>query len=152
MGRPISRIPTTQHRPQARFCRSRAPGLRPCGRKAGRAMPFASRPDLRAAAFSYLVGFLGAQGVAVREEWARDKAAKWASWWARKHRDRRRPRPHTRYSKRQAKRGRVVSRFRRGARADVDGLLVQLAAGRGSTVRRQLAAPDRANCAAYCGA
>ena len=97
-----------------------------------RLMPYCSLEDLEQAAFSYLVQSFASSGVSVREEWARGKAEKWAAWWARKHRDQRRPRPHTRYSRDQAARGRVVSQIRRGTRADVDGLLVQLQAQQGA--------------------
>lgn len=112
-------------------------------REALAAMPFAGRADLRQAAFSYLVQSLGAQGVAVREEWARGKAEKWASWWARKHQDRRRPGPHTRYSRAQAVRGHRVSRYRRGARADVDALRAQILRAEGVKVAEIAAEIDK---------
>ena len=52
-----------------------------------RDMPFCSLPDLEQAAFSYLCESLRGSGVAVREEYARRKAATWAAWWNQKHRD-----------------------------------------------------------------
>ena len=45
-----------------------------------RDMPFCSLPDLEQAAFSYLCESLRGSGVAVREEYARRKAATWAAW------------------------------------------------------------------------
>ena len=96
-----------------------------------RDMPFCSLPDLEQAAFSYLCESLRGSGVAVREEYARRKAATWAAWWFRKHRDRRTPRPHTKYTAAQAARGRRVALIRKRGATDWTALRAQLARDRG---------------------
>ena len=89
--------------------------------------------DLAQAAFSYAVQSFASSGILVRESYLRAKAAKWAAWWHTKHTASRTKRPHTKYSKAQALRGRVVSEIRRGTQSEVLALRTQLAALRGET-------------------
>ena len=99
-----------------------------------RDMPFCSLADLEQAAFSYAVQSFASSGIPVREEYARRKASEWASWWFRKHRDERQPRPHSQYSAAQALRGRTVAAIRKRGRTDWTALQVQLARASGVKV------------------
>ena len=72
-----------------------------------RDMPYCDRGDLEQAAKSYFFQSVNASGAGhlFREAYVEGKAATWAAWWFRKHRDRRTPRPHSLYSIDQARRG-----------------------------------------------
>ena len=98
-----------------------------------RDMAFCSLPDLEQAAFSYFWQSIQNSGAAhlFREAYARRKAATWAAWWYRKHRDRRTPRPHTKYTPAQAARGRRVALIRKRGATDWTALRAQLARDRG---------------------
>ena len=100
------------------------------------AMPSACVGDLEAAAYSYLLASVQQQGASdlFTAEALRLKADKLAGFWNAKHRASRQTRPHTRYSAEQAKRGRVVSQYRRGRASDVLALRAQLARDRGAEV------------------
>ena len=87
--------------------------------------------DLEQAAFSYLVQSLNASGIQVREQWARGKAATWATWWNQKHLASRTRRPHTKYTPAQAARGRRVALIRKRGATDWTALRAQLARDRG---------------------
>ena len=129
MGRLSQSYTTTTTNSKPDFAKAEALAFDHVG-QALRLMPYCSLEDLEQAAFSYLVQSFASSGVSVREEWARGKAAKWAAWWARKHRDQRRPRPHTKYTPAQALRGRQVAALRKMARTDWQALRAQLARDR----------------------
>ena len=110
-----------------------------------RGMPGCCLGDLCQAAKSYFFQSVRASGVAhlFREEYVELKAERLAVWWHRKHRDIRTPRPHSKYTPAQAARGHKVSRFRRGARADVDALRAQILRAEGVKVAEIAAAIDK---------
>ena len=97
------------------------------------AMPFCSRADLEQAAKSYFYASVNESGAGhlFREAYVEGKAATWAAWWFRKHRDRRTPRPHTKYTPAQAARGRRVALIRKRGATDWTALRAQLARERG---------------------
>ena len=97
------------------------------------AMPFCSRADLEQAAKSYFYASVNESGAGhlFREAYVEGKAATWAAWWFRKHRDRRTPRPHTKYTPAQAARGRRVALIRKRGATDWTALRAQLARDRG---------------------
>lgn len=132
MGRYLEDKPTTTTTTSELFQQAERRAFADVGQALGK-MVFCSLPDLEQAAFSYCVQSFTASGVGIREEWARRKASTWAAWWFRKHRDTRSPRPHSKYSVDQAKRGRDVAAIRKRTRNDWEALRVQLAR-QGSTV------------------
>ena len=133
MGRYPKNSQTQQHNTSAEFAEIERGAFVHVGEHLA-AMPGCGLYDLESAAASYLSLYLGAQGFPMRREWIERKAAKWAAWWDAKHTAARRPRPHTRYSRDQAKRGRQVAAWRKTNRTNWQALQAQLARDRGATV------------------
>ena len=132
MGSSQEYSPTNSNRKPESFRPSGTSGL--SARRANlRDMPFCSRADLEQAAFSYFYANqrMPVQAHLFREEYVERKAATWAAWWFRKHRDRRTPRPHTKYTAAQAARGRRVALIRKRGATDWTALRAQLARDRG---------------------
>ena len=73
------------------------------------------------------------------ESYVEAKAQRIGAFWFRKHRDRRTPRPHTKYTPAQARRGGRTSATRSKARADFRALLVQIQRDRDGGTLAQIA-------------
>ena len=91
-----------------------------------------SEGDLCQAFKSYFFQYLRESGASdlFREAEVEAKAARAGAWWSRKFKKR----PHSKYSPEQTKRGHQVSRFRRGATADLAALVAQLQQQKGVKV------------------
>ena len=98
-----------------------------------RDMPYCDRGDLEQAAKSYFFQSVNASGAGhlFREAYVEGKAATWAAWWFRKHRDRRTPRPHSLYSIDQARRGGKTSAIRKKGEANWRALRAQIQRAKG---------------------